>query len=112
MKKDTRKSIFIITTLGKLTDSKHWPMSEGVGQFERDRSWGWFPTLDKAVEYLKKYPDFFHEAGWYDYVVIEETKECISHRHEEHWFKLSKKNKWVPCEKPKGVSKICGWGLG
>lgn len=87
-------------------------MSEGVGHFERDRSWGWFKSLEEAVKAIKDSPDWFHEAGWYDHIVIEETFEGVTFRHVEHWFKLSKRNKWISCRKPKGVSNICGWGLG
>jgi hypothetical protein len=100
-------SIFVVTTLGGL-----YIESGGLaGHFTRDRSWGWFATLDKAIKHLKEYPSFYHEAGYYNYVVIEETKEGISFKHKEYWFKL-KKSKWVACEKPEPAAHSCGWGLG
>ena len=110
-RKLNRKYIYTVTTLGKLVDTPGWPASEGVANFARFRTWGWFSTLESAVKNLHKYPTWYHEAGYYTYVVIEQVGEGISFVHEETWFVLNK-DKWSACLKPKAVAKIVGWGLG
>ncbi len=93
------------------------------GRVLHDRTWGWHPTLEEAVECIKKNDGDIYENGSYNYALVEEMPAgSLAICEQEHWFKVipyrepgahSVKSYQVEfCEKPEGFKGVVNFGMG
>jgi hypothetical protein len=55
----------------------------------RARCWGYFATKEKAIDAVKRSPDFFSEHSYYTHVVIERSEEgLLSYDTKATWIEL------------------------
>ena len=85
----------------------------GSLNFNQTRTFGWFSTAKKAIDYLKKNPRWIHEA-LYEYVIIEGFPEGIHPlARSEHWYKWNHRtNRFDPINKPKECRQTICFGMG
>ena len=72
----------------------------------RNRTVGFYKTLEKAKQCVEEDWPHFDECGYYNYIVIEGLWEgCYPGLGDnEFWYKHDWDNqKWVPCDKPKAM---------
>ena len=83
---------------------------------ERTRCVGWYKDLERAKDSVRRDVGGLCEAGYYNYIVIEESPEGIygiTSSERSWWFYHSDlKNCWVECEKPKQLTPVIGFGIG
>jgi len=86
------------------------------------RIFGWFSSLNKAVEAVENNVGDIHECS-YKYAIIEKSLEGLRYAwisdYDEYWYEWvgddwreSDSGKYVPIEKPEKLKKIIGWGIG
>lgn len=109
--------IFTITTLyvipagAKNLDDIDWKKY-------KNRTVGFYFTLEKAEECVRKDWGDLDEAGYYNYLVIERLREGLYpsvslNPDHQLWFKHDRtEDKWVKTEKPECLSNIVGFGIG
>jgi hypothetical protein len=129
----TRKnpsSIYVVTTLQfgfkyinrkRSGDGKYHSYEKRISPSQkeyftivRERTWGWYSTLDKAKEAVEKnYGDMYEND--YNYAVIERTPEGIlwgGDIPKEWWYKWQgswEKGKYVPWKKPSEYDTVIGF---
>jgi hypothetical protein len=63
------------------------------GQFIRQRTPGWYTTLERAKECIEENWGDIYEHAYYNYALIEELGEGLynigGHFEHEHWFKVT-----------------------
>lgn len=95
---------------------------QGDPKRSRTRCWGWYPTLEEAIESVKMNAGDMAECCYYSHVVIEVVSCGIPSipSDKEHWFKwkVDPKDKhgfngqWHKCSKPAWSIGFKGWSLG
>lgn len=79
------------------------------------RCWGWFRSLEQAVDAVMTEPTWLlFEEGYYQYVVIEDYAPGIcTHPTGEWWAQYTHETKTVvPIPKPLWSEKVVNWGIG
>lgn len=91
-------AIYTITTIGLHADHRF-----------RSRTWGFYLTLDEAIEGMHKCVDT--GAGYYTHVVIESFQPGIyATADSEAWFEWT--DGWKACAKPDAEQGCVSYGMG
>lgn len=84
-----------------------------------NRAWVAFPTAEEAIKDLHKYPDFYLESGYYNYLLIEKhvMGSIMPDEKSNIWYSASFDPKTgtyslAKCECPKQLEHTVNWGLG
>jgi hypothetical protein len=89
---------------------------DAKGHVERTRCVGWYLELRQAKNAVINDVGSLSEAGYYNYIVIEESPEGIygvSQQDYQWWFSHNDvKNCWESCVKPENQVGIVGFGVG
>jgi hypothetical protein len=84
----------------------------------RDRIVGFYFDKETAIKCVEEDWAGFSEAGYYNYIVIEELCQgiypCVSSKDDRHvWFYHDDDlNKWIVCDKPKCLKNTIGFSIG
>ncbi len=101
-------SIFIVTAVYLSEDRDKRP--------DDHRVWFWASTFERALDAVKKGPDFWMEAGTYTHVVIEEFEEFHFCEKDMRWFRVKFNPEEGTYDAPEAIENprpgLCGWGLG
>ena len=108
-----QETVFVLTCM--------WLTPDGLSQ--RDRTWGWFQTLEQAEESIFSNDADIYENGSYNAVVVEEMPcGTMSLANAEHWYSVKPKTrndtgciesyKVEKIDKPEGQRQVCNFGMG
>jgi hypothetical protein len=125
------KPIFVITTMkfgykyGSNTRSKDGtyhsfykrtsPNQRKYFTIVRERTWGWYPTIEQAKEAVEHNFADLYEDGYYPQAVIEEMHAGVLHgcvTPREWWYQWKgspEKGAYKPWQKPKEYDKVIGF---
>ncbi len=85
----------------------------------RTRTVGYYFNLETAKKAVEEDWAGFDEAGYYNFIIIEEMREGLypsADVEEKEWWYYHNSNigKWVPCDRPKTerLEGVVGFGVG
>jgi hypothetical protein len=79
------------------------------------RAWGYYYSLDEAIQGINKHAYLLYECGEGKFLVIESVNPGITNleNHHEYWFKLNEKTfKYESIEKPNECKSIVMFSMG